>query len=240
MAACRPVGGIGIQYGLAVDSPVAVMTAIVTVRVDGITAETLNQHYARVSTDPAYAKPAEKQIDGDISPPQCISEWSMFRMLDLLRPTSAGLDGLPAWYLKIATPIFCYHLSYLFNLSLSTSTVPLQWKEACIRPVAKIPSPRQPADFRPISVTPILTRLMERAIVRSFLYPAFLKPPPHLSFSDQLAFRPTSTTAAIISLLDTVTSMLLTNPFVVVISLDVRHLKGIRHCPSFHAADQDG
>jgi len=35
-----------------------------TVRVDGITAETLNQHYARVSTDPAYAKPAEKQIDG--------------------------------------------------------------------------------------------------------------------------------------------------------------------------------
>ena len=42
----------------------------------------------------------------------------------------------------------------------------------------KIPSPRQPADFRPISVTPILTRLMERAIVRSFLYPSFLKPPP--------------------------------------------------------------
>ena len=96
-----------------------------------------------------------------------------------------------------------------------------QWKEACIRPIAKILSPRQPADFRPISVTPILTRLTERAIVRSFLYAAFLKPAPHLSFSDQFAFRPTgSTTAAIISLLHTVTSMLLTNPFVVVISLD--------------------
>ena len=91
-------------------------------RVDGITAETLNRHYAGVSTDPAYVKPAQKQIDGDPCPPQSISEWDMFRMLNLLRPTSAGLDGLPAWFLKIAAPIFCYHLSYLFNLSLSTST----------------------------------------------------------------------------------------------------------------------
>ena len=124
----------------------------------------------------------------NVSVYQCISEWAMFRMLDLLRPTSAGLDGLPAWYLKIAAPIFCHHLSYLFNLSLSTSTVPLQWKEACIRPIAKIPSPRQPADFRPISVTPILTRLMERAIVRSFLYPAFLKPPPISPFPTSSPF----------------------------------------------------
>jgi len=92
-----------------------------TVRVDGITAETLNQHYARVSTDPAYAKPAKKQTNGDTNIPLCISEWAMFCMLDLLQPMSAGLDGLPAWYLKIAAPIFCYHLSYLFNLLLSTS-----------------------------------------------------------------------------------------------------------------------
>jgi len=70
---------------------------------------------------------------------------------------------------------------------------------------------------------------MERAIVRSFLYPAFLKPPPHLSFSDQFAFRPTgSTTAA--SLLHTVTSMLQTNPFVVVISLDfLKAFDTVRH-----------
>jgi len=63
--------------------------------------------------------------------------------------------------------------------------------------------------------------MMERAVVRSFLYPAFLKLPPSLSFSDQYAFRPSgSTTAAIVSLLQTVTSLLQSNPFVVVISLD--------------------
>ena len=53
---------------------------------------------------------------------------------------------------------------------------------------------------RPISVTPILSRLVERCIVRSFIYPAlFIQPPSSLCFfSDQYALRPSgSTTAAL-------------------------------------------
>ena len=62
---------------------------------------------------------------------------------------------------------------------------------------------------------------MEKTIVRHFLYPALLSPPPSLSFSDQFAFRPAgSPAAAIITLLSLITNSLLTNPFVVVISLD--------------------
>jgi len=62
---------------------------------------------------------------------------------------------------------------------------------------------------------------MERAVVRSYLYPAFQKPPLGLEFSGQFALRPTaSTIAAIISLLQTVTILFQSNPFVVVISLD--------------------
>ena len=62
---------------------------------------------------------------------------------------------------------------------------------------------------------------MERTVVSRFLYPAFHSPPPTLNFSDQFAFRPSgSPAAAIISLLDTVTTMLLSNPYVIVISLD--------------------
>jgi len=70
-------------------------------------------------------------------------------------------------------------------------------------------------------ITPIMSRLMERKVVRAFLYPMFLDPPPSLAFSYQFAFRPTdSTSAAIISLLHTVINLLQLNPFVVVISLD--------------------
>ena len=80
------------------------------------------RHYAGVSTDLAYVKPAHKQIDGATCSPQCISEWDMFRMLDSLRPTSAGLDGLPAWYLKIAAPIFCNHDTSLQPVAINVNS----------------------------------------------------------------------------------------------------------------------
>ena len=130
---------------------------------------------------------------------------------DHLRPTATGLDQLPAWFLRLGAPVFCRPIARLFNLSLSTSTVPQQWKQASIRPLPKVAAPKQHADFRPISITPVLTRVMERTIVTKFLYPAFLSPPPTLSFGDQFAFRPTgSTTAALIQLFHTITTMLTT------------------------------
>ena len=61
-----------------------------------------------------------------------VSEWEVFRMLDNLQPSAALLDGLPAWFLLVAAPIFCKTIADLFNMSLATSTVPRQWKEAKI------------------------------------------------------------------------------------------------------------
>jgi hypothetical protein len=62
---------------------------------------------------------------------------------------------------------------------------------------------------------------MEKTFIRRFIYPALQSPPPTLSFSDQFAFRPTgSPTSAIVSLLNTITNLLLSNPYVIVISLD--------------------
>jgi len=66
-----------------------------------------------------------------------------------------------------------------------------------------------------------LIALIEGTVVRTFLYPSFLDPPPTLVLSDQFAFHPTgSTSAAIISLLHTVINVLQFEPFVVVISLN--------------------
>jgi len=54
-----------------------------------------------------------------------------------------------------------------------------------------------------------------------FLYPAILDPPAPLSFVDQYAFRPTgSTTAALMALLQTITDLMATDHFVIVIALD--------------------
>src|SRR6218665_4200871 len=160
-----------------------------------------------------------------------MSEMMMFNALDRLRPTAEGHDGLPAWYLRLLAPICSRSLTHLVNLSVLQSCVPRQWKTAIIHPVPKVQNPSTPAEYRPISVVSILSRIVERIIVHSYIYPAFLKPPVVENIKDQFDFRPTdSTTAAVIDLLQQTTTMLLTNNFVVIISLDfTKPFDTIRH-----------
>jgi len=84
-------------------------------QVEDITADSLNDHYANMSTD-AYCQPLLKNSAYNYNT-DSISEWSVFNVLDTLRPTSTGLDNLPAWFLRLGAPIFYKPLTYLFNFS---------------------------------------------------------------------------------------------------------------------------
>ena len=185
----------------------------------GLDAEIFNKHYAQISTDLSYVEPRLKStasIHQDY-----FTEYQIYQLLIQLKRTATGLDSVPAWFLKMAAPFVSGHLTYLFNRSLCESTVPRQWTTAYIRPVPKTANTSGPVDYRPISVTPVLSRTFEKLVVKEFIYPAILNPPPILCFADQYAFRPGgSCTAAIIALLQTISTMLIDNSFVVVISLD--------------------
>ena len=169
-----------------------------THQVDGLTAEMLNKHYADISTDCNYRAPRSKHtVVGQIS---FITEMDTFRILDTLRPTATDLYGIPAWFLQIGAPVFAAPLAQLFNQSMVEGAVPSQWRTAVITPITKVPKPTQAADYRPISITPVLSRSLEKYIVRTFIYPVIQLPYPDLCFDDQFAFRPTgSTTAAVIA-----------------------------------------
>ena len=188
-------------------------------KVPGIDADVLNRHYARISHDSAYRKPLVKHTANLNC--EFVSEYQVFKLLDTIKPTAAGLDKIPSWFLRMGAPVFAKEIARLYNKSITNGVVPKQWKQAYIHPIAKLPTPVVPADYRPISITSVLCRMMEKLVVRNYIYPAMLTPPAPLSFSDQFAFRPQgSTTAAIISLLHKITTLLLTNTFVVVIGLD--------------------
>jgi len=101
--------------------------------ISGIDADSLNSHYANVSTDPNYTPPSLKLTT--VSDDQdYISEWSIFKVLDTLRPSATVLDRIPAWFLRLGAAVFCKALAYLFNQSIASSFVPLQWKQAIISP----------------------------------------------------------------------------------------------------------
>jgi len=126
----------------------------------------------------------------------------VFRMLDTLPLTANGLDMILAWFLRLGAPIFAAPLAQLFQQSLAAGVAPRQWKTAVVTPVLKVATPTQPSDFRPISITPVLSRSLERFVVRKYIYPALLQPNLTLDFRDQFAFRPSgSTTAAIVAIM---------------------------------------
>jgi len=70
----------------------------------GLTAQTLNDHYAAVSSDAGYQSTQLKQT---AAPPHSFTtEETVFDVLDSLRPTATGLDRIPAWFLRLGAPIF--------------------------------------------------------------------------------------------------------------------------------------
>jgi len=127
--------------------------------VDCLTAQALNGHYAAISTDKNYIALRLKITAPAASP--FITEIIVFRMLDRLGPTATRLDAAPAWFLRL---VFAAPIAELFNLSITAGIVPRQWnwKVAIITPVPKITKPMQPKDFRPISITPVLSQTLER------------------------------------------------------------------------------
>ena len=60
---------------------------------------------------------------------------------------------------EIASPI-----SFIINKSLDTSTVPNEWKIAKICPIFKAGNKELVENYRPISVLPVLSKLLEKAV----------------------------------------------------------------------------
>ena len=123
--------------------------------VPGITAELLNNHYASISTDKKYIQPTRKPDGNEFQ--NTVEEFEVFKMLDNIKSTSAGLDGIPFWYLRVAGPFVSKPIAHLFNHSISSSYLPKQWKSSIITPAPKSSHPGKcgfPTDLGHIDTQP--------------------------------------------------------------------------------------
>ena len=120
----------------------------------------------------------------------------------LKRSKSSGLDKIPPGTVKDAKHVIAQPLLHILNLSLSTSTVPASWKVARCVPVFKGGDAKELDNYRPISVLPIFSKILER-VVHHQLY-EYLESNKLLS-PYQFGFRKNhSTSSAVVHLTDTV------------------------------------
>ena len=121
---------------------------------------------------------------------------------NLQRAKACGLDQLPPNLLKDAANEIAPSPTYILNLSPTTSTVPTGWKKAKVSPIYESGLTTELENYRPISVLPIVSKIMEREVHRQ-LY-EFLDETKLIS-KHQFDFqRKKSTELAAIALLDQV------------------------------------
>jgi len=78
--------------------------------------------------------------------------------------SSCGPDGISSKFLQTFQDQLSQPLSIIFNLSMSTGSVPMEWKQAHVTPIFKKGKKCEPSNYRPISLTSIPCRLMESII----------------------------------------------------------------------------
>ena len=86
-------------------------------------------------------------------------------MINELKPNKAvGLDKVSSRLLKDAADIVAPSLTSLFNISINTGYFPSTWKLAKMSPLFKKGSKQDPSNYRPISVLPTISKLLEKAV----------------------------------------------------------------------------
>ena len=115
----------------------------------------------------------------------------------LKRKKATGIDNLPPGMLKDAAPILAKPLTYVINLSLKSGTVPTDWKIAKVIPLHKSGSHSTIDNYRPISVLPTLSKILERMFYNQ-LMAHFEK--NGLLFTHQFGFRSKRSTEQAVNL----------------------------------------
>ncbi len=81
---------------------------------------------------------------------------------------AVGLDRLPGRLLRAAATIISEPLAYIRNLSLQSGIFISEWKHAKVIPLFKSRPAMEKDNYRPISILPILSKLLERFVHFSF------------------------------------------------------------------------
>lgn len=105
----------------------------------------------------------EKPFDWDISNEITI-ETILTRLEKLNENKACGCDQVRAIVLKRAATGFAYPLMLLFIKSLNSGEVPLEWREANVSPIYKNGPRTDAANYRPVSLTSIVCKIIEGII----------------------------------------------------------------------------
>ena len=138
-------------------------------------AEELNMHFSSVFTreDTSSLPVPETKFEGSegerlgqlVVTPEVVAN----KINNMKENKSPGVDGIAPKILKETVEQMCTPLAHVFNMSLQEGIVPLEWKEANIIPLFKKGSRNKSVNYRPVSLTSVICKVLE-TIIRDHNY----------------------------------------------------------------------
>ena len=77
---------------------------------------------------------------------------------------ATGIDKISCKIIKLAAPVISDSLTLIFNQAITLSSFPDEWKIARVVPLYKNGQRSIPGNYRPISVLPAISKIMERIL----------------------------------------------------------------------------
>ena len=177
----------------------------------------LNRYFNSFSNDP-NGQPQLEKIEFPTGEIPCFYPVEVYRYLKKQKQTSHESSGLPFWIFISTAETLAEPICSLFKLILLSRTVPDLFKISNIGPIPKVARPTLPNLFRPLAVTPILSRLFGRK-----LYDKYIRKPYNTYIcSKQFGFwQNSSTFSALTNLLHDVYSLRKSYNHIHLITLDM-------------------
>ena len=94
----------------------------------------------------------------------------MIEIRKLKNKKSVGVDGICILILKTCADILLKSITHLINKSIVHGKVPRAWKIAKVIPIHKKGDKSNPDNYRPISLLPCITKVLERVIQLQLLH----------------------------------------------------------------------
>lgn len=135
--------------------------------------------------------------------PRAISLEELGLLIFKMRNTATcGADGVSIRMIKTGFPAIGGVILHIINSCITRADIPSDWKHSIVRPIFKSGNPSDPTNFRPISLVPVIMKIVERVIHRQLYHYLSCN---HLLSSTQHGFRPRhSTETALLSVTDSI------------------------------------
>ena len=136
-------------------------------------ANIFNNYYSNIALELDQNLPSENETDPCSYLPQNLFSSIYFTptspnecnsLINKLKETKQSANHVTVKLIKLVSPYISHVLSDIMNLSFSSGVFPCVLKCSVITPVFKGGNPCDPQNYRPISILPVFSKLLERCI----------------------------------------------------------------------------